>query len=266
MLKRVQFLIVVAIFCTFFAFAQNSGTKSTVLLKGRVVNQKTLSPIETKFFLIDNTGKKIPIKSSSDGTFSIPLSNSGKYNIQSDNFFCLDPLSIDIVVRESYSEKEVTLFFLPYEPGLTLKKTHGFDQITKELTPEGKDALTFISELNKNVHKLFFSIYLKIDESYYQPKTKTIQEGKKKKKITISQREQAETFSNELMGLIKSFLNSFNLPERRYKIVVEYVKNTTQATKTKKGKTKEPEPNYRRFPNLEIKIDSILKTDLDNTK
>lgn len=260
------FLFVLLLLLSDFTQAQNSGLKSTVLLKGRVVNQRNFSPIETKFNLISEDGKKIQVKSSSDGVFTIPISNSGNYSIQSDNWLCIDPPIINIHVTEKYSEKEVTLYFLQFEPGITLKKTIGFDLETKHLTKLGKESLDFIYELNKSVPKLFFSIHLHINENYFQPITKTIKEGKKSKKITISARQQAEELANEITPEVIKYLKSIGFPERKYKILVEYHKEPTVENKSKKSKQKSSAPKTHVTPNLEIKIDSILKTDLENKK
>lgn len=262
------FIFLLILFYPILALSQSSGIKTTVLLKGRVVNQKNLSPIETKFYLVAEDGKKIQVKSTSDGSFSIPISIGGNYKIQSDNWLCTDPISISINLGDRYAEKEVTLYFLPFEPGLTLKKIYGFEVPTKHLTTEGKEALSFLNELNKTVPKLFFSIILYINEGYFHSQTKTITEGKKKKKVTVSARQQAEEFANDITLGIKEYLNSIGMPERKYKIHFVLFNEGTTGTKAKKEKGKETKvlTQVRKTSNLEIKIDSISKTDLENSR
>lgn len=264
---RGALLFLFIVFCSTLALSQSSGIKTTVLLKGRVVNQKNLSPIETKFFLVAEDGKKIQIKSSNDGTFSIPISSSGNYKVSSDNWLCIEPTSILINLGERYTEKEVTLYFLPFEPGLTLKKVYGFDIATKHLTQEGKEALAFLNELNKSVPKLFFSLILYVNESNFHQQTKTITEGKKKRKVIITARQQAEEFGSELSSSIKDFLNSLGMPERKYKIHLEFINDAPVVAKSKKGKGTETKPQtLRKASNLEIRIDSILKTEIENSR
>lgn len=262
-MNKYIFALFLFIFLNFSSFAQNSGLKSTVLMKGRVINFKTLAPIETKFFIVSEDGKKIQVKSANDGSFSIPISTSGTYSIQSENWICVDPVNIEISVGQSYSEKEVTIYFIPYESGLILKKVYGFSEFNKGLTDEGKNALSYICKLNKTTPKLYFSIILRVNESFFKDQSTTVKEGKKKKKIVISARQQAERFAQELILEIKEFLATQKLPERKYAINVEYYSESIKTTKTKKGNISN---SSQRKDNLEIKIETVLKTDLPNSK
>lgn len=248
-------------------FSQNSGIKSTVLLKGRVFNYKNSTPLETKFFLVQNDGKKIQVKSSSDGSFFIPISTSGEYLVQSDNWLCIDPLTIDITVGEQYAEKDVVLHFLPFEAGLVLKKVNGFNSNTQELTDAGKEALQYICKLNQFTPKLNFTIKLSIEESQFKTETKVIVEGKKKKKIKISPREKAEEFAKFLIEKINEFLASCKMPQRKFSFQIEYL--NTSGTPSVAKKIKKHPSNKREIQkhyNLEITIGSILKTDIPEKK
>ncbi len=267
-MKKLFFACCLLIFAFFSSFAQNSGIKSTVLLKGRILNFKTFAPIETRFFLVGEDGKKIQVKSANDGTFTIPISSSGNYSIQSDNWICVEPIKINISVGSNYTEREVTFYFLPLESGLSLKKVVGFKEPSANFTLEGKEALNYICELNKLTPKLFFDIIIRIDETHFKDQTQTIVEGKKKKKIKITSRQQAEEFAKELLTSIKEYLASQKLPERKYSINVEYYRGKAPLSSTKKGKGKEKIGNtpQTRVDNLEIKIQTIIKTDLENTK
>ncbi|MGB9851921.1 MAG: hypothetical protein ACPLPX_03540 [Candidatus Kapaibacteriota bacterium] len=262
------FGIVASIILLFYgSFSQNSGIRPTVLLKGRVLNHKTLAPIETKFYLVGEDGKKIQVNSSNDGSFNIPLSVSGNYLIQADNWICVDPSSINIKVASSYSEQDVTLFFLPFESGLVLKKVQGFSEPFAHLTKEGQDALSLACNLNKSNPKLFFQIVIRVEEGQFKEQTKLISEGKKKKKIKITQRQQAEEFAQALISEIKSFLATNKLPERKYSINVEYISGAKgRKISTQKGKEKKQPTSSFGKENLEIKIETVLRTDLPNSK
>jgi hypothetical protein len=259
------FLIVLLLCYSFASFSQNSGIKSTVLLKGRVVNYKTLSPIETKFYLVNNNGKKLQVKSSSDGSYAIPLNTSGDYRILADNWLCIEPLNINIQVGESYYEKEATIYLIPFEPGLSLRKVVGFDQDTKQLTGEGKELLLYIRDLNKHLPKLSFLIKININEGIYKAERKTILEGKKKKSILVTPRQQAEEAANEISESIKAYLNSLGLPERKYKFSINYINEPIAQSSNKKKPAKSSSKNSPN-QNLEIIIDAVLNTDIQNSR
>ncbi len=226
-----------------------------------------MTPIETKFFLVQNDGKKIQVKSSSDGSFFIPLSSSGEYSVQSDNWLCIDPLTINISIGEQYTEQNVALYFLPFEVGLVLKKVKGFDANTQDLTNAGRDALQFICNLNKFTPKLNYTIKLIIELNQFKSETKTILEGKKKKKITITAKEKAEEFSKTLIEKINQLLVSCKMPERKYSYQVDYI---TEAESPKGSKKSQKNPGNVRdnklHHNLEISISGILKTDIQEKK
>ncbi|MCX7879971.1 MAG: hypothetical protein N2517_04855 [Ignavibacteria bacterium] len=247
----------------FFLFAQNNSLRATTLLKGKVVERSTNRPLETKFILVDESGKIIKIKTGSDGSFHMPINQAGRYKIFSDDWLALEPEEIEINSTQTYYEKEVVVYILHFKPGQTIKNVIGFGDKPPFLKPEGKKVFTILKELNQYSPKLFFKILLKINESNFTTQTKTIKEGKKNKKIILTPRQQAQELAEKWIEETQNFLNSLKFPKRKYKISVEYLHNPIKSKAIKK-KSKEKE-SFETTPeaNLEIIIDSILNLDLD---
>jgi len=252
-------LIVLVPFCLF----SQGGIGSTVLLKGKVINLKNGSPIETKFYLVDGNGKKIQIKTSLDGSYSIPISQSGSYSITSEKWMCVDPIMVNVQVQQNYYEKEQNLYFVPFEPGLSIRKVIAFDENSAELTAEGKNSLKLLAELSKNNPNLAFNIVIRTNQSIFKKTTKTISEGKKKKKVTITPEQQAQELSERRADAVRQFLTENKMPERNFSFRLEtYSSSQAKQTKTSKGKSKTEGPLPPQF-NLEILIDKILNFDLE---
>jgi len=252
-------LIVLVPFCLF----SQGGIGSTVLLKGKVINLKNGSPIETKFYLVDGNGKKIQIKTSLDGSYSIPISQSGSYSITSEKWLCVDPIMVNVQVQQNYYEKEQNLYFVPFEPGLSIRKVIAFDKNSAELTAEGKNSLKLLAELSKNNPNLAFNIVIRTNQSIFKKTTKTITEGKKKKKVTITPEQQAQELSERRADAVRQFLTENKMPERIFSFRLEtYSSSQAKQTKTSKGKSKTEKPVPPQF-NLEILIDKILNFDLE---
>ena len=247
--------IPLALFC-------QSGIGSTVLLKGKVINLQNGSPIETKFYLIGSDGKKVPVKTSTDGSYSIPLSQSGSYFVASEQWLCVEPVNFDIKVLPNYYEKEINLFFVPFEPGLLIRKAFAFEEHSAELTEEGKASLKQLANLSKNNPKLSFSIVIRTNKSIFKKVTKTVTEGKKKKKVVVTPEEQAYELSRKRAESVRNFLSENKMPERNYSFKFEtYSSSGGQQSKTRKTKVKNPKVAPSEF-NLQILIDKILKFDL----
>jgi outer membrane protein OmpA-like peptidoglycan-associated protein len=250
-------LIVLVPFCLF----SQGGIGSTVLLKGKVINLKNGSPIETKFYLVDGNGKKIQIKTSLDGSYSIPISQSGSYSITSEKWMCVDPIMVNVQVQQNYYEKEQNLYFVPFEPGLSIRKVIAFDENSAELTAEGKNSLKLLAELSKNNPNLAFNIVIRTNQSIFKKTTKTISEGKKK--VTITPEQQAQELGERRAKAIRQFLTENKMPERNFSFRLEtYSSSQAKQTKTSKGKSKTEGPVPPQF-NLEILIDKILNFDLE---
>ncbi len=241
---------------------QGGGINSTVLLKGKIYNYQTRSPLEIKFFLIDENGKKIPVKSSNDGSFHIPLNKFGNYVVFAENWLCIDPVALEIQSQQSYYEKEANLFLVPLEPGVSIRKAVAFEESSYDLTNDGKNALNFLATLSKNNPKLSFIIVIRTNQSLFKKTTHTIVKGKKKTKVLVTPEDQAKAISEKRAETIQNLLTELKVPRRNYSFSFEFYSSIDKTTQSKKAK-KQQSPKNAPLQNLEILVDKALKLDLD---
>lgn len=246
----------------FTLLGQGSGIISSVLLKGKVYNFQTRSPLEIKFFLVDENGKKIPVKSSNDGSFHIPINKSGTYVVFAENWLCLDPVAIEIQSQQNYYEKEVNFFLVPFEPGVSIRKAVAFEESSSDLTIDGQNALKFFANLSKNNPKVSYKIIIRTKQDLFKKLTQTIVKGKKKTKVVVTPKDQALALSEKRAETIQNLLTELKVPRRNYSFSFEFYSSQNKTTPSKKGK-KQQSQKEPTLPNLEILVDKTLNLDLD---
>lgn len=235
-MKKVVIFILVFVLLRGFVFAQK-GQGTVILLQGKVLEYRTNEPLQINFFLVSSAGKKIPVKSGSDGSFQIPISQSDSYKILANDWICREPRIIEIAVDDSYSERNINLRFEPFKEDLELGKSFAFLPHQFELQPEGKSLLDEIILYNKVSPKVFFRINIGTDDSYFDKITKIQKVGKKKKKVVITEQQQAQELASFRTQSIKEYLAN-KLPERNYEIVPLEHRNTNLPPKKGKNRKK----------------------------
>lgn len=213
------------------------GQGAVVLLQGKALEYRTNEPLQINFFLVSNDGKKIPVKSGNDGSFQIPINQSDSYRVLANDWICREPKIIEVKINDSYSERNITLFFEYFKEDLELGKSLAFLPHQFELQPEGKNLLDEIILYNKMSPKVFFRINIATDDSYFDKITKTEKVGKKKKKIVITEEQQAQELASSRVQSIKEYLAN-KLPERNYEIVTLGHRNINATSKQGKSKKK----------------------------
>ncbi len=237
---------------------------NVVLLKGTATDTKG-SPLEITFYLVGEDGKQTRVKSSSDGSFSIPISTSGLYTIVAKNWLPRNIEFISISVGSQYSELTQNLVFEKIAENTLLNKGNYFEKNSTELTNEGKRLLENIVKFSKINPGVSFKILINCNESKFTKITRTEKVGKKTRKITITPEQQARELLEKRAESIKAFFKSRNYPERNYVIEAEpyypISSSPTQAkSKQKKAKSTPQQATAPKTdaPNLSIFIWKIM--------
>ncbi len=251
-------LFLVFVLAVGIAFAQK-GQSSVVLLRGKAIEYRTNNPLQINFFLVSSAGKKIPVKSSNDGNFQIPISQSDLYRVVANDWICREPDIIDIKINDNYSEHDLNLLFEPFKENLELGSSLAFLPNQSELQPNGKSLLDEIIFYNKVNPKLFFKISIGTNDSYFKKITKTEKVGKKQRKIIITEQEQAQELASFRIQSIKQYLAT-KLPERNFEIIALPYTNVKVLSKTTKKKKKSTEQTIlaQAGPNMTIVISKIM--------
>lgn len=252
----------VVLFILIFGLIEGSvlaqkGQGTVVLLQGKALKYRTSEPLQINFFLVSSDGKKIPVKSGNDGSFQMPISQSDSYRILADNWICREPKIIEVKINDSYSERNINLFFEPFAEDLELGKSFAFLPHQFELQPEGKNLLDEIILYNKVSPQIFFRINISTDDSHFSKITKTEKVGKKKKKIIITEDQQAEELASSRVQSIREYLAN-KLPERNYEIITLAHKNINVSSKQSKSKKKTTEQTIPNSPNMVVVITKIM--------
>jgi hypothetical protein len=211
------------------------GQGTVVLVQGKALEYRTNEPLQINFFLVSSSGKKIPVKSGNDGGFQIPISQSDSYRILANDWICREPKMIEITINNSYSERNINLFFEYFKEDLELGKSFAFLPHQFELQPEGKSLLDEIILYNKISPQVFFRINIATDDSYFSKITRTEKIGKKKKKIVITEQQQAQELASSRVQSIRDYLAN-KLPERNYEIVTLEHRNINAPSKQSKDR------------------------------
>lgn len=252
-LLSITLVFLLLVFC--LSFAQ---IKTVALLKGFVFDKQSHTPIETEFLFVSNFNRFL-VKSSKDGSFHIPISTSGDFFILSKKYFAVEPKFISISVNNSYSEKEVNLFFEPIQNGLVVAEINGFGVDSKQLTPEAEKILNFIAQMNKLNPGIFYRLEVSSNDVSFKTIVRKEKVGKKVKKVILSATEQANELTSQRIQIIRDFISQLQLPQRNlnyvslpYSPVKLFSKRTS---KIRKSKEIYPEQEVK---NLRILVDRVI--------
>ncbi|GMV52724.1 MAG: OmpA family protein [Chlorobi bacterium] len=135
---------------------ESKRPRPVVLIRGRVLNKKTLEPIEADIVYEDLlTGKELGIARSSPGTgeYKIVLPAGSKYGFRAsaDSFISVNE-NIDLTGIEEYTEMHRDLYLVPIERGSVAQLNNIFFDYNKwDLRPESRFELDrFVEVLRKN--------------------------------------------------------------------------------------------------------------------
>lgn len=235
------------------------GQGTVILLQGKALRYRTNEPLQINFFLVSNDGKKIPVRSGNDGSFQMPINQSDSYRVLADDWICLEPKMIEVKINDSYSERNINLFFESFAEDLELGKSFAFLPHQFELQPEGKTLLDEIILYNKVSPKVFFRINIATDDSYFNKITKTEKVGKKKKKIVITEDQQAQELAFSRVQSIKEYLAN-KLPQRNYEIIILPHRNTNVSSRQSGSKKKTTKRTIipPKNPNMTVIISRLM--------
>ncbi len=181
-------------FLAFFACGLTSVTAKqlTVLLQGKLLDEKTGQPVEAKYVIATPSGKNLKGKSTADGSFKQVLNAGESYTITFNDYNIVKMVSeFSMPASEKYYEEKKEFRVRVLRSGDQLLSMAGFDKSKPSLTQGAVSELTKIAELLKENRSLEINMTVAADEVPKKEATKSKSKKQKKGKKTETVVDQA---------------------------------------------------------------------------
>lgn len=184
-------------FCVmaFFACGLSASAKQlTVLLQGKLLDEKTGQPVEARYVIATPSGKNLKGKSTADGVFKQVLNAGESYTITFNDYNIVKMVSeFSMPASEKYYEEKKEFRVRVLRSGDQLLSIVGFDKSKPSLTSAAVGELAKIAELLKENRSLEINMTVAADELPKKEASKAKPKKQKKGKKTEAAVEETPT-------------------------------------------------------------------------
>lgn len=176
-------------FCTLLAVLVLGGVsvasalQTTVMLQGRVLDEKTGQPVIVKYALVSASGKTLKGKSLEDGTFKQVVQSGENYTITFNNYNVVkSTANFAIPASDKYIEEKKDFSVRVLHPGDQLLSLAAFEKGKPSLTSEARTELEKIVSMLKENRALEVNMTVAADVVPKAVKSSSKKKSKKGKK------------------------------------------------------------------------------------
>ncbi len=194
------------VFCliAFFACGLSSAIagQTTVLLQGKLMDEKTGQPVEARYVIATPSGKNLKGKSTADGSFKQVLNAGESYTITFNDYNVVKTASgFSMPASDKYYEEKKEFRVRMLRTGDQLLSIVGFDKSQSSLTTAAVSELTKIAELLKENRSIEINMTVAADElpKKQAPKAKAKKQKKGKKADVVAEEAPATDASVSLV-------------------------------------------------------------------
>lgn len=156
----------------------------TVLLQGKLLDEKTGQPVEARYIIATPSGKNLKGKSTADGSFKQVLNAGESYTITFNDYNIMKTVSeFSMPASDKYYEEKKEFRVRVFRSGDQLLTLVGFDKGKASVTASATAELKKIVDIMKENRSLEISVTVAADElpkkEAAKPKAKKQKKGKK---------------------------------------------------------------------------------------
>ena len=267
-MKRI-FIVVLLIITALSGISKlNAQSKNVVLLEGMISEFDSREPVATELFFIDETAKKIKVKSEINGRFQAVLTSGKTYIVTAKDYFISDEDAFyKTPTSTEYTEVKRNFKVSKVYKGMELISCNAFSTNNTTVSSEALEQILRLQGILEQNLKIKVEIIISSADTYFKDVKKKITEPNPKnpkKKVSKTVNETAEMQMEKLVSARKSnlrdILTVMKIREGRYFFTDKLENGKVKAKKVKKNKKdKTPAETEDKVVTLKIIVDEIMK-------